>query len=66
MLGQNPKNLILIGLVLVLLGAILPLFMVLGILQSSFLLNFLSYIASVLGLFIGIIGASMIIRQNRK
>lgn len=66
MLGNNPKHLILVGFVLVLLGAIVPLLMVIGILQSSFLLNFFSYISSVLGLFLGIIGASMVIRQNRK
>ena len=66
MLGNNPKYMILIGLVLVLLGAILPLLMVMGILQSGFILNFFSYISSVLGLFLGIIGASMVIRQNRK
>jgi hypothetical protein len=66
MLGHNPKNLIWIGLVLVILGAVVPFLMVMGILQSSFFLNFFSYISSVLGLFLGIIGASMIIRQNRK
>jgi hypothetical protein len=66
MLGHNPKYLILVGFVLVLLGAIVPFLMVMGILQSSFFLNFFSYISSVLGLFLGIIGASMVIRQNRK
>jgi len=66
MLGHNPKYLILVGFVLVLLGAIVPFLMVMGILRSSFFLNFFSYISSVLGLFLGIIGASMVIRQNRK
>jgi predicted benzoate:H+ symporter BenE len=66
MLGHKPRNYILLGLVLVLLGAILPFLMVMQVIPSSLALNFISYIASVLGLFLGIIGASMYIRQNRK
>lgn len=48
--------LLLIGFVLVLMGAVLPWLMVLHILPSTFFLNFASFTASVAGLFLGIIG----------
>lgn len=66
MQGWTPRNIVLLGLVLVLLGAILPFLMVMGILESSFFLSFFSFASSVAGLFLGIIGASMYIRKNRK
>ncbi|RCK73527.1 MAG: hypothetical protein ANABAC_3136 [Anaerolineae bacterium] len=59
-------KLILIGFLLCLSGVIFPFLMVVKILESSFLLNFLSYTASVLGLFLGIIGAAYYVRENRK
>jgi len=58
-------NLILIGFFLVLIGVILPLLMVVQIIKSTFFLNFFSYGASVLGLFLGIIGAAYYVRMNR-
>ncbi len=57
---------ILVGFVLSLLGVILPLLMVTHIIQSTFFINFVSYIASVVGLFLGIIGAASYIREHRK
>lgn len=59
-------KLILIGFLLCLSGVIFPFLMVVEILESTFLLNFLSYIASVLGLFLGIIGAAYYVRENRQ
>ncbi|MCS6907337.1 MAG: hypothetical protein RML93_05575 [Anaerolineales bacterium] len=58
-------KLILIGFILCLSGVILPFLMVIKVLESTFLLNFLSYIASLLGLFLGIIGAAYYVRENR-
>lgn len=63
---SHPVRLIVIGFVLSILGWILPLLMVLHILESTFLLNFLAYAASVCGLFLGIIGAASYIRTHRK
>lgn len=65
MRSLRPVEMILIGFVLVLAGAILPFLMVLQVLQSTFLLNFFSYGASIVGLFIGILGASSLIRETR-
>jgi uncharacterized membrane protein len=60
------EYLILIGFVLVLLGAILPFLMVMKILPSTIFLNFFSYIASMVGLFLGIIGSAFLIRHRRS
>ena len=66
MISSRPVQIILIGFVLVLAAWVLPLLMVLRLVQSTFLLNFLAYAAGVAGLFMGIIGASMYVRTNKK
>jgi hypothetical protein len=58
----HPKYIILLGFSLVLLGFVLPFLMVMRLVEPSFFLSFLSYGASVAGLFLGIIGASMFIK----
>ncbi|MEW6401342.1 MAG: hypothetical protein AB1649_06045 [Chloroflexota bacterium] len=63
---ERPWRLILIGVVLSFLGVVFPFLMVIKVLESTFLLNFLSYGAQVAGLFLGIIGASQIVRRHRK
>ena len=59
-------KIIAIGFVLVLLGVILPFLMVLRTIQPSFLLGFLSFAASVVGLVLGLIGAALHVRGNRE
>ena len=56
---------ILIGFVLVLLGAVLPFLIVMQILESTFFLNFFAFGASLVGLFLGLIGASQYVRERR-
>ena len=56
---------IFIGFILVLLGAVFPFLMVMRIIESTWLLNFFSYGASLVGLFLGFIGASMYAREKR-
>ncbi|MGA7195060.1 MAG: hypothetical protein WBW94_15665 [Anaerolineales bacterium] len=63
---MRPWQLILIGFILSVMGVVFPFLMVIQILPSTFFLNFFSYIASVMGLFLGIIGASRYVRANRK
>lgn len=63
---MNPKRLILIGFFLVLFGFVGPLLMVLDVLESTFALNFISFAASVAGLFIGMIGAAFYTISRRK
>jgi hypothetical protein len=65
-MAMQPKNLILIGFVLVLVGFVGPLLMVLGVLKSTLLLNFASYGASISGLFLGLIGAAWYTRVHRR
>jgi uncharacterized membrane protein len=60
------EYLILIGFVLVLLGAILPFLMVMKILESTIFLNFFSYIVSMVGLFLGIIGSAFLVRHRKS
>jgi hypothetical protein len=62
----SPVQMILIGLVLVILGAVLPFLMVLHVLESTFFLNYFSYGASLVGLFLGVIGSATYVRQKRK
>jgi hypothetical protein len=57
---------ILIGFVLVVLGAVLPFLMVMRILESTFFLNIFAYGASMGGLFLGFIGASMYVHERRS
>ncbi len=57
---------ILIGFVMVVLGALLPALMVMQILESTFFLNFFSYAMSVAGLFLGIIGCAYYVRYHRR
>jgi len=66
MLDISPKGLILIGFFLCLTGVALPFLMVIHVVRSTFFLNFFSYGASLTGLFLGIVGASMHTRENRK
>lgn len=57
---------ILIGFVMVMLGAILPALMVMQIIKSTFFLNFFAYGMSVAGLFLGIIGCAYYVRFHRR
>jgi hypothetical protein len=65
MRDMQPWKLILIGFVLVLFGFVAPFLMVMRVVPSSFALNFLSYGASVVGLFLGLIGAALYVRTHR-
>jgi hypothetical protein len=56
---QNPKLILIIAFVLLLLGVIFPLLIILKMLPSTFFLNFLAYGFSVVGLFLGTLGIIM-------
>ena len=53
------NRLIAVGLVLVIIGAVLPFLIVLRYLPSTFTLNFLAYGASTVGIFLAVIGVAM-------
>ena len=56
---NNPRALLIVGFFLVLFGAVAPFLIVIGVLESTFFLNFLSFGASIVGLFLGFLGISM-------
>jgi uncharacterized membrane protein len=65
--NQQPLGLILGGFFLILGGGIvLPLLIVIGIVPSTFLLDFLGYAVSVAGLMMGVVGGAMVVRETRK
>ncbi len=66
MRSWNPRWLIVVGVFLMIVGVILPLLMVVKIVESTFLLNFLSYIASFGGLMMGLVGLAMHTVRSRK
>lgn len=59
------NRLIAIGLVLVVIGAVLPFLIVLRYVPSTFTLNFLAYTASTAGIFMAIIGVAMHVGKVR-
>lgn len=61
----SPGPMILVGFLLVLVGAVLPWLIVLQVIPSSFALNFISFAASMLGLMLGIAGTAYIVRLRR-
>ena len=63
---MRPWQLILLGFILSMMGVIFPFLMVIQFLPSTFFLNFFSYTVSITGLFLGIIGASLYVKENRK
>jgi ABC-type antimicrobial peptide transport system permease subunit len=66
MTPYSPNRLLWIGFGLVLAGAILPFLMILQVLPASIGLCFVSFTASVVGLFLGLIGAAMSVKLSRS
>lgn len=62
----NPVRLLWIAFGLLIVGVALPILMVMGFLPTTLPLNFVSYGASVGGLFTGILGASLYVGERRK
>ena len=66
MRNWNPLFFILAGFFLVVAGFVLPFLMVLQVIPSTFLLNFLAYGASFSGLLLGIICSAFYTATRRK
>ena len=62
----SPVQLILVGLVLLLIGFLLPFVMVLRLVEPTLPLGFVSYLASFMGLVIGLYGVVTIGVARRK
>jgi hypothetical protein len=66
MIRWHPKYLFVIGFLLVFLGFLLPWLMVLQVIEATFFLSFFSFVASIVGLFLGIIAVGYYYRDRRK
>jgi hypothetical protein len=62
----TPRNLIIVGTLMMIAGVVFPLLMVIKVLESTFLLNFVAYISSIIGMMIGIIGAVLYSRIHKE
>jgi hypothetical protein len=62
----NPKLLLAFGFALVTLGMVLPFLLVMRILEPTYLLSFLSWFATVIGLFLGFVGSAMYVRLKKR
>jgi hypothetical protein len=64
MVRDNP--LLVIGFVLVVIGAVLPFVMVIGLVESTFLFGFISFFSSTIGIFLGVLGTAMFVGRKRR
>ena len=55
MIFEYPGRVLAIGVAMMIFGVVMPFLMVLHLVESTFFLNFLSFIASTLGLYLGLI-----------
>ena len=60
------SRLIIIGFFLVLLGAVLPFLIVMGLVESTMILNFIAFASSVVGVFLGVIGTATYVGERRR
>lgn len=62
---RSPRFFLSLGLILMLLGFILPVLMVMRILPLGFILSILSWAFSVAGLFLGVIGVAGMVKLRK-
>ncbi len=60
------NRLVVVGFILVLAGAVLPFLIVIRVLESTFLVNFIAFAASVIGVFLGVLASAMYIGKKRR
>ena len=63
---NSPRFLLSLGLILLLLGSIIPYLIVIQIFSSTFTLNFLAWTATTSGMFLGYIGFVMWVKMNKE
>jgi len=62
----NPWRMIGLGILLALLGVILPFLMIAQILESTFFLNFLAFFMSLIGTIMGFVGMVLLVKIKRN
>ena len=65
MIPISSRAILLLGFILVLLGAVIPWLIVLHIIPSTFFLNFFAYGASVAGLILGVVGLAYYAHEHK-
>lgn len=60
------QALVRVAVILLAVGVVLPFAIIIGWLPSTFFLNFLAYLASVVGLFVGSYGVTLMVRERRQ
>lgn len=63
---NNPRILIFVGFIGLVIGVVLPFLMIIRIIEPTLLLNFLAYVASFGGLVVGIAGAVLYWQDTRR
>lgn len=66
MIFKYPGRVLAIAIAMMIFGALMPFLMVLHLVESTFFLNFLSFIASTLGFYLGIIGFSSMRSKSKR
>jgi len=61
-----PRFLLSLGMILLLLGSIVPYLIVIHILPSTFTLNFFAWIAATSGMFVGYIDVATWVKMNKE
>jgi hypothetical protein len=65
MSGMGPVGLMITGFILLIVGVSVPFLMIIQMLEPGFLLVFLSYMASIGGLILGVIGSALYVRERQ-
>ncbi len=63
---MNPLRIILVGLVLVLIGVLVPFLIVIDIIAPSYLFGLVSFVCSLTGVLLGVVGASWYRREQDR
>ena len=63
---RSPRFLLTLGLFLMILGIALPFMMVIHVIESTLFVNFFSWASSVIGLALGMIGATFMAARRRE
>jgi hypothetical protein len=66
MIFNYPGRVLAIAIAMMIFGAVMPFLMVLHLVESTFFLNFLSFIASTLGFYFGIIGFASLRTKSKR
>jgi hypothetical protein len=66
MIDERPRTLLFISIGLLLFGWVMPFLMVIKLVESTFFLNFLSWGASVAGLYLGVMAVAGLVRRRKK